>query len=883
MLPVKSRWPGAPRSRWTAVGALAIAFVFLLSGLAIRPASAGAPPGGPAPPEHPGAELLRAASASLDLPPGGVHFDGAPQPLGGSNSSQWQQITTPTAPSPRSGAMMTYDVSDGYVLLFGGGGPPAGGGWFEIGDTWTFFNGTWTNITSSLVLSPAPRSDGAMVYDPVAQEVVLFGGQSGTDGATLLNDTWTYHAGVWTELSPTVSPPIRTNPAVTWDNASDDLVLFGGCADVNCSVLLNDTWTFQANAWTNVTTSVAPPARGGAGFTYDAIDGYDLLFGGLSATAHWNDTWSFQAGTWSNLSSVSAPSQRVYPFLAYDPAAASAILFGGQYGSTFSSDTWSYGHSSWTDWADVLTVNPGGDARGAMTYDPVDGALLLFGGLTGLTSTSNALWAFTGPRSPVTVGVSVTPSTCGPIEVGYGILVSSARAILISTGNYTAVAPPCAGYVFDHWTPTGGLTIPATELNSPAAGFDLTGAANLSAVYLYAYTVTFDVRPNSCGPITVDPVGAVPNGDNASLASGNHPVVAPPCTGYSFDHWGAAGAVVLEAGTTNSSGSELVVFGNGTLTAIYVAIQSILFLVQPTTCGPVEIGSGDSASNGSSLGLKNGTYLLMAPACPGYVFGSWNVTGALAIPAGLANRSGAELVVSGPGSVTALYGALYAVLFGSLPSSCGPDAVGTPGGILSGGSISLPNGTYLVTAPTCIGYQFDHWATLGNATIAGEATLSLSAPVTIQGTGSVTAVFLQLYSIQFIVQPHTCGPVRVGFGNQIGTNGVALLTNGTYLIEAPVCAGYVFQSWATAGDVSVATGQATTATAELSVAGVGITTAAYALNQTPPSPSQSTTSWTTITAFGVLLGIVVGAAVGSLVVFAVLRPRRRGRHPPTGR
>ena len=58
----------------------------------------------------------------------------------------WAQISTPVAPSAREDAMMAYDPTDGYVLMFGGENQAN----HLLNDTWTFVGGAWTNITASV-------------------------------------------------------------------------------------------------------------------------------------------------------------------------------------------------------------------------------------------------------------------------------------------------------------------------------------------------------------------------------------------------------------------------------------------------------------------------------------------------------------------------------------------------------------------------------------------------------------------------------------------------------------------------------------------------------------------------------------------------------------
>ena len=857
---------------------LGVVAVLLAGGLPLTPHASGptpaAPPrpgAGPSPLEPAATVPVHSAEGTAGVP------DSSPvvQPY-----DLWTDIPTPVAPSPRAGAMIAYDARDGYLLLFGGGDPGAAGGWYELGDTWTFSGTTWTNITGSLATAPSPRSDGAMVYDPAAQEIVLFGGQTGPNGTTLLNDTWTYSGGTWTQLSPSSGPPPRTDAAMTWDNASGEAVLFGGCADSNCSLVLNDTWTYSAGSWTNVTAGPSPAARGGADFSYDAVDGYDLLFGGVSPAGRFNDSWSFHDGNWTNLTAAVAPPARTFALSEYDPALELVVLYGGENAGVLDSDTWSYRASAWTGPSPATWQNPGPTARTAMVYDPGVRTIVLFGGLSSTASADNATWELSGSPVPALIGVSVLPVACGPLEIGSGVPISSGNSTLVGDGNYTVVAPPCGGGVFSHWSTSGGLSIAAGEDNASAATLAVEGSGDLGAYYVATFPVSILVQPKSCGPISIGPLGPVGSGQLVYLALGEHTLAALTCPSYAFEQWTLSGNLTIPAGSIGQSGTEVDVRGLGTLEAVYVPLESVGFAIAPASCGPIEVSTGAFEANGGSLALPNGTYLITAPACSGHVFDLWTVSGGLSIPAGLSNVSGAELLVAGPGTLTATYLALNTVLFAVTPSSCGLDSVATPSGVIQGGPVALANGTYLAAAPSCVGYEFDHWATLGAVTISTTATFSPNAPVQVLGSGSVTAVFTPLYSIQFVVQPTSCGAVRVGANGQVVTSGVALLANGSYLIEAPACAGYYFQSWETAGDVSVPAAEAGNVATVLAVTGIGIVTAVFDFNLTvPPTSPGSSSSWYSVTPFGIVLGVIAGVAVGAIAVFAILRARRPPHRP----
>ena len=84
-------------------------------------------------------------------------------------------------PLTRERGAMAYDSDNGMAILFGGwhGG--------VLGDTWAYdpAANTWTELGPTGAV-PSPRGFHSMVYDPVGERAILFGGNDG--GA--LGDTW---------------------------------------------------------------------------------------------------------------------------------------------------------------------------------------------------------------------------------------------------------------------------------------------------------------------------------------------------------------------------------------------------------------------------------------------------------------------------------------------------------------------------------------------------------------------------------------------------------------------------------------------------------------------------------------------------------------------
>src|SRR5690349_4680664 len=67
----------------------------------------------------------------------------------------------------------------GVVVSACGGGGSAPSAVTEFNDTWLWDGSDWAHAQTSTV--PSPRTDPAIAYDDATRQVVLFGGRSTTD------------------------------------------------------------------------------------------------------------------------------------------------------------------------------------------------------------------------------------------------------------------------------------------------------------------------------------------------------------------------------------------------------------------------------------------------------------------------------------------------------------------------------------------------------------------------------------------------------------------------------------------------------------------------------------------------------------------------------
>ncbi|MDE1819552.1 MAG: PKD domain-containing protein [Euryarchaeota archaeon] len=392
----------------------------------------------------------------------------------------WYPVDSPISPPARYAAAMVYDIPAGYVLLFGGQGAGTSG---SLQDTWEFSGGTWVQLTSTS--SPGTRYGATMTYDAADGYVVLFGGFGCSTGsgcvASLLQDTWQFSGGAWTQLTPTTSPGTRYDASMTYDTADGYVVLFGG---LGCSTgsgcaanEIQDTWKFTGTTWTQLSILALPGARNGASMTYDGADGYVVLFGGYgcftgsSCGLHWlQETWKLMGTTWTLLTPAASPGIREGATMTYDVTDGYVVLFGGHGPGSAGGlqDTWKFSGGTWAQLAP--TTSPGTRTGATMTFDVRDGYVVLFGGFgcsTGSGCTVDYLqdtWKFTG-----TTWTQLSPTTSPGTRLAASMVYDSADRYVALFGGYgCSTGSGCAvGYLQDTWKFTGTTWTQLTPATSP--------------------------------------------------------------------------------------------------------------------------------------------------------------------------------------------------------------------------------------------------------------------------------------------------------------------------------------------------------------------------------------------------------------------------------
>ncbi len=306
-------------------------------------------------------------------------------------SLNYTLIPSTNSPSTRCCAAIAFDPNSNSTLLFGGNHPVMEGVQYaEAGDTWKLQNGQWTPL--SPVTSPPVRSGASMVYDAANNNLVLFGG---TTGSSDLNDTWIWDGSNWTLANDGTSnsPPGRRfdSQGMAYDTNMPAVVMFGGI-DYTNAVFFNDTWVW--NGTTKTWTQMYPVSSPSPRRTVLATDpsGNVMLFGGTGSSGNLADTWVWDGTNWNLQSPAASPSARDMHNMAFNPNVGAVVLFAG-YGGL--NDVWTWDGTNWTQ-TSPSAPTPERYAFG-MDYDSAADGMFVFGGFS-TGPAINDTWEFTvGP------------------------------------------------------------------------------------------------------------------------------------------------------------------------------------------------------------------------------------------------------------------------------------------------------------------------------------------------------------------------------------------------------------------------------------------------------------------------------------------------------
>ena len=286
----------------------------------------------------------------------------------------WQ--TVPPLALIDQGAI-AYDPKRDRLVLFGDVQ--------SVSQTWEWDGARWQLRLPRV--SPVPRVQMAMAYDPVNEVVLMFGGRS-------TNDTWSWDGTTWKLLAPAMSPPARSQHAMVSDPRGKRIVMYGGQSPG--STTLGDTWVWDGTTWAPL--AGGPPARRGPAMAYDPSRNVVVLFGGqFDATTNDDQTWELAGQAWTRRMPATVPPPRVSAGMAWDPRGKQIVMHGGS-GGGVRTDTWLW---NGTDWTLHPIAGPGLSIGFTMTTAAREGTAIALD--RGRTFRWNAGW------TPVEDGTALVP------------------------------------------------------------------------------------------------------------------------------------------------------------------------------------------------------------------------------------------------------------------------------------------------------------------------------------------------------------------------------------------------------------------------------------------------------------------------------------------
>jgi PKD repeat protein len=427
----------------------------------------------------------------------------------------YQPIVQPLGPPcPRDEHAVVFDDQNGLYWSFGGSGYACGrvDGRVAAGSTTTTIidpslPATTVNYYRDyfLTMDAYYNTYYAFVsaYDPVAKKLTLLtpipavpAGQAYKMTPQAGGGTWSYDPALrrWRGFdAPSLGyagakPASRLSPAFAYSTRDDAAVMFGGMA-------YNDTWALDAitESWVQMRSDGAagsPPRRSQItnSMAYDAARDAFVLFGGKCSEpsgcngaafeAPLNDTWVYRisTNTWTRMFPTNPPGARAQHTLSYDPVNGVVLLFGGKGSAGYFNDTWVYNLAANT-WTRVTTNSPPlGRRLHAAVYDPSLGQHVIYGGVNANESSTGEVWTFrlatSGGNVPPSASFTINPAS-GPPSTSFAF---NASLSVDPDGTIVSYA-----WNFGDGTTGTGPTVTHTFPSSATYAVTLTVTDNLGA------------------------------------------------------------------------------------------------------------------------------------------------------------------------------------------------------------------------------------------------------------------------------------------------------------------------------------------------------------------------------------------------------------------
>ncbi len=244
----------------------------------------------------------------------------------------WSTLTpADSLPNTRTYHTLVFDSARNRMLLFGG----------LVGstlknDVWALDLAgplNWIPLSPAGSLPPA-RWSHCSVYDPARDRMLVYGGRSATGTLGDVRALSLSGTPTWSAISPSgTTPSSREGASMIYDPIRDRLVLFGGAST---SFEENDTWALSlagVPAWTRLTTSgVLPVARYRHAAVYDSRRDRMVISGGHDMGLGYGDVWALplQSLVWRRLLPTGNTPRATGHVSVYDPLLDRIVIAGSE-------------------------------------------------------------------------------------------------------------------------------------------------------------------------------------------------------------------------------------------------------------------------------------------------------------------------------------------------------------------------------------------------------------------------------------------------------------------------------------------------------------------------------------------------------------------------
>jgi len=193
-------------------------------------------------------------------------------------------------------------------------------------------------LASSISLAsadPEPRIGARMIYDPVDQRIIMYGGSTYQNGYSFYNELWSYKAetNTWTQLEMHNPPDGRFNAMLTYIPDQHQLFLYGGWSheDRTDGTFIYD---FTTSTWTELHPSNQPSRRSDSSIAYDPENDVVVLYSGyLQNDTHAQDTWiySFAGQNWNKQHPTNTPLGQYGHYMVYSKQNEQLLMYPGHW------------------------------------------------------------------------------------------------------------------------------------------------------------------------------------------------------------------------------------------------------------------------------------------------------------------------------------------------------------------------------------------------------------------------------------------------------------------------------------------------------------------------------------------------------------------------